>query len=1478
MNQYSEQVLSAIDTLVDNKLSKLRYDKTIEVEITLIADIDSGEYKVKYQGNTFSAFANNVETQYKIGEKVYVVVPEGDFSNKKIISAKISKQSLSQTQLTNLQNQIIETSPNLVSLYNNGVIKIDEAGIVAGPEPQKEDKHDKWQKVLFSNDEAQKNDAFTQYARNFDLIKIEAQFQTLFTETHSKGNYGLLVEFYTIDSETIATYKLDIKDFNGQPYHFNNYTLQSNVIQIEKNYLTGIKQITLFQEGFDVDSGNTEEPNIFVKDVKITFVERKDLSNVSYYLTIQAPNGNVISDPTDTVNLKAYLAHQGKELSLDKAVCTWYERDLSIMVGTPQYAAAAGFGWRQLKGNDQEITLTKNDVAYEKKYKLVVVYNDDIVVTTETEVWNLISNYNYSIEQDTNSSDIKLLLKNNSGYGDLQGIWYISYLDGGYAQFSDNKKTNEVTLEKEVFVYPSATIYCSVYDGESLIGTEEYNIQIGNLEQDLVVHFEGLNAFRYDANGDIAIEEADQEKFITPVLTWKDGLGDWYNIAWIAPDGERLDQNTFTSDKRYQPKQSMMQDLWVDTYNILHYNIKRKFRAGYLNNTVKLEITTLDGSKYLFDHEVLFVKDGDQGTNGSSFVIQIAPYDLETGNKDSGYQGLFYDTTTNRWKNPRVGRSNTYSMRSKARASVMPDEEGEQVPEIPAILTVEIAPNPDQVVLFLNDSNKKEYQIEDIIVTTVDGSKVHDKSLVSFSSSDITIATVNDEGLVTAVGKGKAKISAVAKNGIGDFAKDFIDVIVENLQSDTILSDGEICSIDYIKETASIDEKTSGVGQINLPENPNLNQPEIEETQNAKIQLNSIIVDKNNNLKCQFKDIYRPYKCYIYKDGEELSITLDKGKCVGKVGNKTYEIEFEWEAINLAIAEIKDAAKDYIAVTGKTVSNKYDSKYDHDYDAEEFFAPKLEEDALPYYIKVTATIKDGDNVNILTNLYPIDVYCSSDMEIDEEAISYIFDLPNSIMYSTSGVTPTFKNYSINTSDKYFNEFKALTPEILNIEPDDNNEWRLVPTQSYKYNGSMGIINAVLKEQPQKEWIQHTIVMYLNTYGNEAINGWDGISVKINDDKEDGYILAPQVGAGEKVNGRFTGVVMGEDTAQKQIGLYGYQEGINTFGFKADGTGYIGPSSGGRIEFNGEKGIIKSGSYSTTKGMAIDLKSGQIQAHDLILKSANMTLDSVNQSFVFDLQITGNKETNPSKFRICGKKDTGEGIILFNISEGAYYLQSANFKKGTDGTYINLQTGYIEANKAILRGTIQANNGNIGGWQIGFNGLYSSNNLVNLESNGTIRLGNGQFIADKDGNLSIGGGAFEVDNSGNLIAGNGRFRVNNKGDITANSLAIYSFNQNQNNQFNQSSWYGTIGEVQGKDEDGNITSNLGIQSQNRKSIVFESDYVGRFTAKNSLFFDARGDNANKYGGNVVFRCKNILWSDDINSITLVENGKIYAVFG
>ena len=66
--------------------------------------------------------------------------------------------------------------------------------------------------------------------------------------------------------------------------------------------------------------------------------------------------------------------------------------------------------------------------------------------------------------------------------------------------------------------------------------------------------------------------------------------------------------------------------------------------------------------------------------------------------------------------------------------------------------------------------------------------------------------------------------------------------------------------------------------------------------------------------------------------------------------------------------------------------------------------------------------------------------------------------------------------------------------------------------------------------------------------------------------------------------------MGKDSGQDKVGLYGYQEGVNTFGLMEDGIAFFGASSGGgRIEINGKSGsIIGGGGGNNSTGKKLPL--------------------------------------------------------------------------------------------------------------------------------------------------------------------------------------------------------------------------------------------------------------------------------------------------
>ena len=128
-------------------------------------------------------------------------------------------------------------------------------------------------------------------------------------------------------------------------------------------------------------------------------------------------------------------------------------------------------------------------------------------------------------------------------------------------------------------------------------------------------------------------------------------------------------------------------------------------------------------------------------------------------------------------------------------------------------------------------------------------------------------------------------------------------------------------------------------------------------------------------------------------------------------------------------------------------------------------------------------------------------------------------------------------------------------------------------------------------------------LYLDRYGLANLNAWDGNKVVINDDSDDdgGYILSPQVGAGTKENGTFTGIMMGSVKEryndEVEQGLFGYNQGQRSifldaktgkaeFGLAGRGKITIDPASGGKIY---------GGNYSQgSSGMLIDLAKPSIE--------------------------------------------------------------------------------------------------------------------------------------------------------------------------------------------------------------------------------------------------------------------------------------------
>lgn len=353
-------------------------------------------------------------------------------------------------------------------------------------------------------------------------------------------------------------------------------------------------------------------------------------------------------------------------------------------------------------------------------------------------------------------------------------------------------------------------------------------------------------------------------------------------------------------------------------------------------------------------------------------------------------------------------------------------------------------------------------------------------------------------------------------------------------------------------------------------------------------------------------------------------------------------------------------------------------------------------------------------------------------------------IPDSVVYDINGSNPAYYKSNFHIYDKENHEIK-VDRWVYRIEENGNNKeytcdtssldsWLqyyptikqtvegfvLQPPNMY-YSNSTGFKYGYEIAAQQKIgnkyvniWMQ-PIYIGQNRFGSSTLNNWNG---DLTIDEENGIILSAMMGAGVKNDDNsFSGVLMGDvetrAAAGDKIGLYGYDHGAQSFGFKVDGTAFLGAPGKGRINFDGNNGIISSGNFNKDKntGMKINLNAGvngtgegsSIQMYGIGENGAyqGVVIDPTgdSQTTYTDSEIdpaTGQpkvKKNNSTIFRIFsgntsdGEEDLTAKKSLIEIGSNGYFLQTAdyrpvnnvenNFKKG-QGTKIDLKNGKIQS--------------------------------------------------------------------------------------------------------------------------------------------------------------------------------------------------------
>ena len=605
MNEVQEQIYRAVDILGDALKDTLQYDRTYPATVTEIVDPLLGQYRVRYENSNILARSRSLSDRYRVNDVVFVTEPAvhcADVDTNFYIIGKVKNSALDAADITALQNYTIPVSTNLLEgivpiNYIDGNETKQQNGLIAGCAP-------------LALTAAVTPLTWDESFKITPIIKLEAEFRTELQSEHAAGNYGLRLKF-----NNNKTYTLDLSSFNGRPYEFNDWAPQSAFFVVEKGMK--LTEVEFFQEGMAVDKvwdaatlswkENTAVPNLFVRNLSLTFVNKKDLTQEEYYLAVSAPQGRYI-DENNSITLQARLLNYGEEVT--PTTIQWYKKNINIKNSEDAgYDINLGAMWEALEGEiDTTLALAyAENIDKYQTYKVRVTYNGAGYLSDEISVQAFSTNEN-DFEIQWRIQEVDEILKEELFLSPAGNGKWASLINGTYAILNNGETANSI----------QPVDYGMYYAYVSGIGIKSYNYQprevvIGDVSGDVSIIWSGQTSYLYNAYGmvdDYTITEKVRQ--LTATISWNKDKPASYTVAWEYPT-----ENTLLT------KVAAITATNADTASI-SYNIASRYKES-TNNKLILRIVTAAGDIYTFEKEILFARNGDPGTNGTGYLVYVRP-------------------------------------------------------------------------------------------------------------------------------------------------------------------------------------------------------------------------------------------------------------------------------------------------------------------------------------------------------------------------------------------------------------------------------------------------------------------------------------------------------------------------------------------------------------------------------------------------------------------------------------------------------------------------------------------------------------------------------------------------------------------------------------------------------------------------------------------------------------------------------------
>lgn len=342
MNNYSEQIFQSIDTIISQRLNEVKFDRTITCEVIAGVEDYPNKYWVSDGATKFQACVADSSRTYMTGQKVYVLIPNGDYNNTdKVIIGSYTADELPKNLYVNPFNHLVYSSKLSFTFDDTYIetstdienfVPIGEQGIAFN----------------YSN------------TTPFDYIGLDFSFDTTDLQNMKKGNYGIQFVLKNNDKE-IFTSAIDSSQLYGDIYNFYPLIKMQHLFPIP----TGVDitqanklEVNLYQKGnFDI-----AKKRIYLKSAAFYFgydVEKIDSNKLILHL--DKTESLTFKEGDKDLTRKLYLEWQDTDLNkiYNSKEKPEYEYTIYWCKYTPGYAKTAvddieesGIYWKTIHTGD----------------------------------------------------------------------------------------------------------------------------------------------------------------------------------------------------------------------------------------------------------------------------------------------------------------------------------------------------------------------------------------------------------------------------------------------------------------------------------------------------------------------------------------------------------------------------------------------------------------------------------------------------------------------------------------------------------------------------------------------------------------------------------------------------------------------------------------------------------------------------------------------------------------------------------------------------------------------------------------------------------------------------------------------------------------------------------------------------------------------------------------------------------------------